>query len=186
MKIDGSAVRTGMVVEYKGRLRMVVYHQIGTPGNLRSFNQVELKDIKTGTKSNERLSSDEKVERVHLDERPYQYLFMDGDNLTLMDKESYEQIFVNKEMAGDQLVFLKDGMDIAVCSYEGGIISVKLPEKVEMEIVESEPVVKGQTASSSYKPAILENGVRIMVPPHIGAGTRVLVDTQERTYLGRA
>lgn len=186
MKIDGSAIRTGMVIEHKNRLCLVTNHQIGTPGNLRSFNQVEMKDIKTGTKSNERFGSSDKVERVRLDEKTYQYLFMDGDNLTLMDNETYEQIYVHKDLAGAQIAFLQDGMSIVVQSHEGDIISVRLPEKVEMKIVESEPVVKGQTASSSYKPAILENGLRILVPPHIEAGTRVVVDTQEIAYVKRA
>ena len=186
MKIDGSAIRAGMVIEHKNRLCLVTNHQIGTPGNLRAFNQVEMKDIKTGTKSNERFSSVEKVERVRLDEKTYQYLYMDGDNLTLMDNETYEQIYVNKSLAGPQIAFLKDGMPITIQSYESDVISLRMPEKVEMLIVESEPVVKGQTASSSYKPAILENGLRILVPPHIEVGTRVVVDTQEIAYIGRA
>lgn len=186
MRIDGSAVRAGMVVEYQAKLWLVVKHEIRTPGNLRAFNQVELKDIQNGTKNNIRLSSSESVERVQLSQRPCNFLYADDDMLTFMDNESFEQILLPKELVGERLPFLQDNMTVDIETYEGKPISVSLPEKVIMTVVEADPVVKGQTASSSYKPAILENGVRILVPPHIAVGTRVWVNTGTLEYLERA
>jgi len=186
MKIDGSAIRPGMVLEYNGKLVLVTNIKIGTPGNLRSFNQVEMKDVKTGNKSNYRFGSDEKVDRVQLDQKEFQYLYPEGEMLVFMDNESFEQIHMNKEMVGEALPFLQENMNVMIESYEGEPLSVALPETVIMEIVETEPVVKGQTASSSYKPAKLSNGVRVMVPPFIDAGTRVVVNTSDSSYVERA
>jgi len=186
MKIDGSAVRMGMVIEWQDKLWQVVKHEIRTPGNLRSFNQVELKDIKTGTKNTPRFASDEKIERVQLDSKQCNFLYEDGDMLTFMDNENYEQISLPKELVGPALPFLKDGMTVDIETYEGRPLSVALPQKVTMKIVEADPVVKGQTATSSYKPAILENGVRVMVPPFIPAGETIVVDTTTLEYVERA
>jgi elongation factor P len=186
MKIDGSAIRPGMVLEYNGKLVLVTNIKIGTPGNLRSFNQVEMKDIKSGNKSNYRFGSDEKVDRVQLDQKEFQYLYPEGDMLVFMDNENFEQIHMNKTLVGDSLPFLQENMNVTIESYEGEPLSVALPETVVMEIVETEPVVKGQTAASSYKPATLTNGVRIMVPPFIETGTRVVVHTVNADYVERA
>lgn len=186
MRIDGSAVRMGMVIEYEGKLKLVVKHEIRTPGNLRSFNQVELKDVLSGTKQNVRLSSSESVDRVSLEQHPYNFLFAEGDTLTFMNNESYEQITLPSDMLGDSLPFLQDGMTVTIETYEGKPISIQLPSRVTMTIVEADPVVKGQTASSSYKPALLENGVRVMVPPFIPSGERIVVDTMSLEYVERA
>lgn len=186
MKIDGSAVRMGMVIEWENKLWLVVKHEIRTPGNLRSFNQVELKDIKTGTKNTPRFSSSEKIERVSLDSRTCNFLYADGNELTFMDNESYEQFTIQKDFLGDLAAFLQDGMTVAVETYEGRPLSIKLPPKVAVKIVEADPVVKGQTVSSSYKPAVLENGVRVMVPPFIPAGETIMVDTSTLEYVERA
>ncbi len=186
MKIDGSAIRPGMVLEYNGRLVLVTTIKIGTPGNLRAFNQVEMKDIKTGAKTNYRFGSDEKVDRVQLEQKEYQYLYAEGDMLIFMDNENYEQIHMNKELVGEAMPFLQENMNVTIESYEGEPLSVALPETVILEIVETEPVVKGQTAASSYKPAMLANGVRVMVPPFIDTGTRIVVNTRELTYVERA
>lgn len=186
MKIDGSAIRPRMVLEYNGRLVLVTNIKIGTPGNLRSFNQVEMKDIKTGTKTNYRFGSDEKVERVQLDQKEYQYLYPEDDMLVFMNNENYEQIHMHKDMVGDGMAYLQENMNVMIESYEGEPLSVTLPDTVILEITETEPVVKGQTAASSYKPAILTNGVRIMVPPFIETGTRVVVNTAEGSYVERA
>jgi elongation factor P len=186
MKIDGGAVRMGMVIEWQDKLWLVVKHEIRTPGNLRSFNQVELKDIKTGTKNTPRFASDEKIERVSLDSRSCNFLFADGDLLTFMDNESYEQFSLPKELVGPSLPFLQDGMTVEMETYEGKPLSVTLPQRVTMKIVEADPVVRGQTAASSYKPAILENGVRVMVPPFIPAGESIVVDTGTLEYVERA
>jgi elongation factor P len=186
MKVNGSAIRAGMVVEYEKKLWLVVKHEIRTPGNLRSFNQVEMKDIKSGTKTNTRLRADEMLERVSLSQRDYQYLYEDGDNLVFMDQEHFEQINLPKEFLGDRVAFLQDGMIVKVEMHETMPIGVALPESVILEITETEPVVKGQTASSSYKPATMENGLRVMVPPFITAGEKIVVNTNELTYVERA
>ncbi|MBV8939915.1 MAG: elongation factor P [Alphaproteobacteria bacterium] len=186
MRVDGSAVRMGMVIEYQGKLWLVVKHEIRTPGNLRAFNQVEIRDIITGTKNNIRLSSSESVERVSLSQRDCTFLYAEGDMLTFMDSETFDQFLLPKELLGDSLPFLQDNMTVSVETYEGKPISVQMPEKATLTIVEADPVVKGQTASSSYKPAILENGVRILVPPFIGAGERVVVNIADAAYVERA
>ena len=186
MRVDGGAVRAGMVLEFENKLWMVTSHEIRTPGNLRSFNQVEMKDLKSGNKRGLRLRPDEGMERVTLDQRKFQYLFRDGDTLTFMDEENYEQITMQADYLGERVAFLQDGMVVQVELHEATPIGVKLPEQVTLEIVEADPVVKGQTASSSYKPAKLENGVRVMVPPFIGTGDRIVVNTTDLTYVERA
>ena len=186
MKINGNAIRPGMIIEHQTRLWVARRTMHTQPGKGGAYLQVELKDIRTGTKLNERFRASEAVERVRLDEKEYQYLYADGDMLTLMDQETYEQINVPRDLAGDAAVFLQDGMTVTVSSYEEEPLSVELPESVILEVTETEPTVKGQTAAASYKPALLENGVRIMVPPHIETGTRVVVMTADQTYLERA
>ena len=175
-----------MVIEYQGKLWLVIRHEIRTPGNLRSFNQVEMKDIKTGTKTNTRLGGGDKVEQVRLDRKAYQYLYAEGNDLVLMDNESYEQIHIKKEFIGEAIKFLQDGMEVMVEIYENQPITIDLPEQVTLKINETEPVVKGQTSAGSYKPAILENGVRVMVPPFINSGDRIVVSTADSSYIERA
>ena len=186
MKINGNAIRPGNVIEHKGRLWRAVKIQHTQPGKGGAYLQVELKDIRDGTKLNERFRSSEDVERVRLDQRPFQFLFADGDLLTFMDSETYDQVTLASDMVGDPAVFLQDGMEVTIESYENEPISVLLPDTVVMEVVEADPVVKGQTAASSYKPGVLENGVRVMVPPHIETGTRIVVNTADSTYMERA
>jgi len=186
MKISGNAIRPGNIIQHKNRLWVAVRTQHTQPGKGGAYLQVELKDIRDGTKLNERFRSSESVERVRLDEKPYQFLYEEGDLISVMDTETFDQIQLPKEILGDAAPFLKDGMVITVVSHEGEVVGAELPEQVTMEITEADPVVKGQTASSSYKPAVLENGVRIMVPPHIESGTRVVVNTADGTYIERA
>ncbi len=186
MKISGNAIRPGNVIEHKNRLWRAVKIQHTQPGKGGAYLQVELKDIRDGTKLNERFRSSEDVERVRLDQKDYQFLFADGDMLTFMDNDTYEQISLNKDLVGEPVVFLQEGMTVTIESYEDEPISVMLPDTVTMQITEADPVVKGQTASSSYKPAVLENGSRIMVPPHIESGTRVVVNTADASYVERA
>ena len=186
MKIDGVAIRIGNVLEHNNRLWVVTKTQHVKPGKGGAFNQVEMKDVKTGTKLNERFRSDETVERVRLDQIDYQYLYAEGDKLHFMHQESLEQVELNADILGDRLPFLQEGMKVIVESYEDDPISIEIPEHVTLEITETEPVVKGQTASSSYKPAILSNGVRIMVPPFINVEDKVVVNTTEATYVERA
>lgn len=188
MKIDGVSIRIGNVLQHKGdRLWVVTKTQHTQPGKGGAYMQVEMKDIRDGTKLNERFRSDEKVERVRLDQQEYQYLYSDEDLLHFMDQNTYEQISLNTSvMEEQQRAFLQDGMVVEIESYEGDPISVSLPAHVTCEIVEADAVVKGQTASSSYKPAVLDNGVKIMVPPFITSGTRVVVHTETGEYVERA
>ena len=149
--------------------------------------QVELKDVRDGTKLNERFRSGEDVERVRLDQRTYQFLYAEGaDTYTFMDNENYEQITLPSEFLGEQAAFLQENMTVTIESYEGSPIGVTLPDTVVMTIVEADPVVKGQTATSSYKPAVVDNGMRVMVPPHVESGTRIVVNTADSSYVERA
>ena len=187
MKISGNAIRPGYVIKHQNRLWVAVKIQHTQPGKGGAYLQVELKDIQGGTKMNERFRSSEDVERVRLDEHEYQFLYNDGSDYSFMDTETFEQITLPKEIVGEEAVqFLQENMTVTVVSHEGVTIGVNLPDTVVMRIVEADPVVKGQTATSSYKPAILENGVRIMVPPHIESGIRVVVNTADATYVERA
>ena len=186
MKIDGNGIRPGNVIEHKGGLWRAVKIQHTQPGKGGAYLQVELKNLKDGTKLNERFRSSERVERVRLEQKDYQFLYADGDLLTFMDSQTYEQISLNKDDVGDPVVFLQDGMAVQIELYEDQPLGVRLPETVELAVTETEPVVKGQTASSSYKPALLENGVRVMVPPFVDPGDRVVVNTEDRSYAKRA
>jgi len=187
MKINGNAIRPGNIIEHQGRLWRAVKIAHTQPGKGGAYLQAELKEIRDGTKLNERFRASETVERVRLDQKQYQFLFADGEDYTFMDNETYEQITLNIEFIGeDAAKFLQDGMTVMIESYEESPIGVELPETVVMKIVEADAVVKGQTASSSFKPAIIENGVRVMVPPHIESGTRIVVNTADATYVERA
>jgi elongation factor P len=186
MKISGNEIRPGNVLEHKGRIWMAVKAEHVKPGKGPAYQQVELKDLVDGTKLNERFRAAETVERVRLEERAYQFLYQDGDHLNLMDQESFEQVAIDQGLIGDRLSFLQEGMTVSVQSYEGRPLMAWLPETVVLEVVEADPVVKGQTAAASYKPAVLENGVRVMVPPHIETGTRVVVNIAMASYVERA
>jgi elongation factor P len=186
MKISGVEIRPGMILEHKDKLWVAVKTMHTKPGKGGAYMQVELKGVREGTKLNERFRSSESVERVRLDDHDYQFLFAEGDTLTFMDGETFEQIALPRSLVGDQAVFLQDGMVVKISSYEGSPLSVELPETVVCLIEETDAVVKGQTAAASYKPARLDNGVRVMVPPHIGAGERIVVNTADATYRERA
>jgi len=187
MKINGNAIRPGMVIEHQGRLWRAVKIQHTQPGKGGAYLQVELKDLQSGTKLNERFRSSETVERARLEQKDYQFLFADGDTYTFMDTDTYDQIALNGDMIGeDQIVYLQDGMMVTIESYEDSPIGVQLPATVTLAIAEADAVVKGQTASSSYKPAVLENGVKTLVPPHIEAGTKIVVNTDDGSYVERA
>ena len=186
MKIDGNAIRPGMVIEHQGGLWRAVKIAHTQPGKGGAYLQVELKNLEDGTKLNERFRSAASVERVRLDEKHYQYLYSEGGLHTIMDTETYDQITVSDELIGEAAVFLQDGMTVTVMSHEGRPISIELPAHATLEVVEADPVVRGQTAAASYKPAMLENGVRVSVPPFVETGTRIVVHTSERTYVERA
>ncbi len=185
MKINGNEIRPAMSSSMMAvcGLRLRPMRSSGKGG---AYNQVELKNLITGTKLNERFRAAETVERVRLEQKDFSFLYEQGEALVFMDTESYEQLELLKDFVGDRAAFLQDGMMVTVELYEEKPIGIRLPEQVTLAIVEADPVVKGQTAASSYKPAILENGIRILVPPFIESGERVIVDTSELTYISRA
>ncbi|OAI42617.1 elongation factor P [Rhizomicrobium sp. SCGC AG-212-E05] len=185
-KISGNEVRPGTMIEHQGRLWMAVKSQSVKPGKGGAYNQVELKDIESGTKLNERFRSSEMVEEIHLDKKDFQFLYANGDMLTFMDMENYEQIELARDFVGDQADFLQDGMKTLVQMYESKPIGIKLPVQVTLTIAEADPVLKGGTAAPSYKTAVLENGLKIQVPPFIGAGEKIIVSTEDGTYVRRA
>lgn len=186
MKINGNEIRPGNVIEHKGGLWTAVKTDHVKPGKGGAFAQVELKNLIDGSKLNERFRASESVERIRLEQKEYQFLYADGDMLVFMDTETYDQIQLSTDFVGARAQFLQDGMAVTVEAHEGRPIGVALPDQVTLEITETEPTVKGQTAASSYKPAILENGTRIMVPPFIAVGEKIVVDTAEIAYVKRA
>jgi elongation factor P len=186
MKINGNEIRPGNVIRHNDSLWVAVKLQHVKPGKGGAFAQVELKNLLNGSKLNERFRSSETVERVRLEQSDYQFLFEADGMLTFMNTENYEQIELDADFVGDRKAFLQDGMMVVVESFEDKPIGVRLPDQVTLEVRETEPVVKGQTAASSNKPAMLENDVRIMVPPFVEAGDRIVVNTEELTYLKRA
>jgi len=186
MKISGVDIRPGNILEYENGLWKVAKIQHTQPGKGGAYMQVEMKNLVDGRKTNVRFRSADTVEKVRLDTKDFQFLFADGDAFVFMDQETYDQINLDAELLGDEAAFLQDGMQVTLEMYEDRPISVQLPDQIEATIVEADAVVKGQTASSSYKPAILDNGVRVMVPPHISSGTRIVVDVYAREYVRKA
>jgi elongation factor P len=186
MKISGVDIRPGNILEYERGIWKVAKIQHTQPGKGGAYMQVEMKNLQDGRKTNVRFRSADTVERVRLDTKEFQYLYHDGDMLVFMDNDTYEQISLPDDLLGDAAAFLQDGMEVTLELWDEKPISVQLPDQVEATIVEADAVVKGQTASSSYKPALLDNGVRVMVPPHIESGTRIVVDVYERTYVRKA
>ena len=186
MKIQGNEIRPGNVIQHQDTIWVAVKTQHVKPGKGGAFAQVEMKNLIDGRKLNERFRATETVERVRLEQKDYQYLYEQGDALVFMDLETYEQLELQKDFVGERAVFLQDGMSVTVESHEGRPIGIQLPDQVTLEVSETEPHIKGQTVSSSYKPAVLENGVRTDVPPFVGVGDRIIVDTNEITYVKRA
>ncbi|MCF8473742.1 MAG: elongation factor P [Emcibacter sp.] len=186
MKIDGNSIRPGNVIEHQGGLWLAVKTQHTQPGKGGAYLQVELKNLRDGRKLNERFRSSEKVEQVRLEQTDYSYLYEIDGMYTFMDLETYEQIELNADIIGDQSDYLQDGMIVTIESYEGSPLSIRLPPNVILEIMETEPVVKGQTASSSFKPAVTDNGCRVMVPPFVNVGDKIVVNTEDGSYIERA
>lgn len=186
MKINAINIRHGNVLEYNDKLWVVLKSDIMQPGKGASVVQVEMRDIASGNKANVRFRTQETIEKAHVEAVDYQFLYLEGDDYHFMNNESFEQITINKELIGDSAVYLKDGMTCSVAMHETGPLNVTLPDTASFEIAEADPVVKGQTASSSYKPALLENGAKVMVPPHIEAGTRIVIKTEDGSYVERA
>lgn len=185
-KINGNEIRPGNVLEHEGGLWGAVKVDHVKPGKGGAFAQVELKNLRDGRKLNERFRSADKVERVRLDQKDQQFLFETDDMLTFMDSETYEQIALPADILGDRRPFLQDGMTVKIEYYGEEALHVSLPQKVVCKVVETEPVVKGQTAANSFKPAILDNGVRVMIPPFVAQDEDIVVNTETFEYAERA
>jgi len=185
-KINGNQIAPGAVIEHDGGLWVAVKTNSVKPGKGGAFNQVELKNLIDGRKLNERFRSDATVEAIDLELKDFSFLYAEGESLVFMDLESYEQIELASDFVGERAAFLQDGMKVTLQMHEARPISIKFPAHVTLQIVEADPVVRSQTATSSYKPAKLENGLRVLVPVFIEAGERIVVDTNEVTYMRRA
>ena len=186
VKVIASSLRKGNVVELDGKLYVVLTAQNFHPGKGTPVTQVDMRRIADGVKVSERWRTTEQVERAHVDERAYDFLYEDGEGFHFMEPESYEQVVAPADMVGDQKAYLQEGMRLFLQVFNGVPIAMTLPQRITVEITETEPVVKGQTASSSYKPATVDNGLRVMVPPHIGVGTRIVINTEDNSYVERA
>ncbi|MGD0190774.1 MAG: elongation factor P [Rhizomicrobium sp.] len=185
-KIAGNEIRPGAMISHDGGLWMAVKCQAVKPGKGGAYNQVELKNVVTGTKLNERFRADEAVEEIYLEKKDFQFLYASGDRLTFMDIATYDQIEIDRDFVGEQAQFLQDGMKVLVQVYEDKPIGIKLPQQVTLEVTEADAVMRGGTAAPSYKGAVLENGMKIQVPPFINAGTKIVVSTEDGTYVRRA
>lgn len=185
-KINGNEIRPGNVLEHDGGLWAAVKVSHVKPGKGGAFAQVEMKNLRDGRKLNERFRSEDKVERVRLDQKDQQFLYESDGKLVFMDSETFEQTELDAELLGDRRPFLQDGMTATIEYYGEEALSVSIPQKVTCTVAETEPVVKGQTAANSYKPAILDNGVRIMIPPFVGEGEQIIVNTEMFEYSERA
>jgi elongation factor P len=186
VKTIASQLRKGNVVDMGGHLYVVLTAQNFHPGKGTPVTQVDMRRISDGVKVSERWKTTDSVERANVDEREYAFLYEDGEGFHFMEPQTYEQLTVSADVVGDSKAFLSDGIKVFVKTHNDVAIALELPQKVVVEIVETEPVMKGQTASSSYKPAIVDNGVRVMVPPHIGVGTRIVINTDDLSYVERA
>ena len=187
MKIDGNQIKVGNIIEHKGKLWKVIKTQHTQPGKGGAYLQVELKNIINGTKLNYRFRSSETVEKARIDEKDFQFLYKDTTGFHFMDSETYEQIILNNKVISDfQEKFLKENMPIKIEFYEEEAVSLKLPETINLSVTETESVIKGQTATSSYKPATLENNFKTLVPPHISIGDNLVINTSDGSYVEKA
>ena len=186
VKVIASSLRKGHVVEQDGKLHVVLTAENVHPGKGNSVTNVNMRRIVDGVKVIGRWRTVEMVERAEVDEREYQFLYHDGEGYHFMEPTTYEQLAVPEDVIGEQGAYLQDGMKVYLKTFNGVAIAIELPARVTLEITETEPVVKGQTASSSFKTAVLSNGTKTMVPPHIGVGTRVVVMTEDGSYVERA
>lgn len=185
-KMQANQMRAGMVIEFEGQRYTIIKQNIMIPGKGNAIIQVDMRNIKTGAKKDQRWRTADTVERLQTEDKEFTYSYIDGSNLVLMDPETFEQTMVPQEILGDRLPFLQENMTVNVKLIEGEPVSMDLPETIVLEVVEADPVVKGQTASSSYKPAVMSNGAKVMVPPFITAGEKIVVKTADGTYYERA
>ncbi|MDF2095175.1 elongation factor P [Aquibaculum arenosum] len=186
MKVNASALRNGNVVEMDGKLYVILKADNIQPGKGTPVTQLEMRRISDGVKTSERFRTTEQVERAFIEENDFQFLYDEGEAFAFMQTETFEQVSVPKDVMGDQGVYLQEGMVVQISLHEGVPVSVSLPQRVILEVTETEPVIKNQTATSSYKPAMLSNGMRTGVPPHISVGQRIVVNTADGSYMERA
>jgi elongation factor P len=186
VKVIASQVRKGNVLEVDGQLYVVLSAENFHPGKGTPTTQIDMRRISDGVKVSQRYKTTEQVERAFIEDMDYQYLFKDGDHFTFMNGENFEQITVAADVVGDQAPFLQENMTVRLSLFDGVAVAIELPQRVTLEVVDTEPAMKGQTAASSYKPAMLSNGVRTNVPPHIAPGTRIVVQTADGSYVERA
>jgi elongation factor P len=186
VKVIASSIRKGQIVEVDGQLYTVLSAESFFPGKGTPTTQIDMRRISDGVKTTQRYRTTEQVERAHVEESEHSYLFKDGDHYVFMNPENFEQVTVSGDVIGDQAAYLQEGMPCNISVHEGIAVSIELPQKVTLEVMETEPTVKGQTASSSYKPAMLSNGLRTLVPGHIVPGTRIVVMTADGAYVERA
>jgi elongation factor P len=186
VSVIASSIRKGNVVEKDGKLYVVLTAENIHPGKGTPVTQLEMRRISDGVKVNERYKTTDSLEKAFVEERTYQYLYKDGDHDVFMDPETFDQIHVGADVIGDRQPYLQENMEVRIQSYNGTPIAMELPARLTFEVAETEPVVKGQTASGSFKPAVLSNGVRTMVPTHITVGTRIVVQTDDGSYVERA
>ncbi len=183
MKVIASSLRKGNIVDINGKLYVILSAENIHPGKGTPVTQLDMRRISDGVKISERYRTTEQVERAYVEDREYQFLYRDGDGYHFMNSENYDQVTVPPDIIGDQVAYLAEGMKVMLSVHEGVPVAIQLPQRAVLEVVETEPTMKGQTASSSYKPAILSNGARTMVPPHISAGTRIVVMTADGSYV---
>ena len=186
MKINGNEIKPGNIIQHNNCIWVAVKTSHVKPGKGGAFAQVELKKIPEGTKLNERFRASETVERLRLENKTYQYLYTEGTLASFMDKETYEQIEISTDFLGEKILLLQDGMDVEIESHEEVPINIAFPDQITLKVIETEPTVKGQTAAASYKPAELENGLRIMVPPFVQVDENIIINTEDLTYVKRA
>ena len=185
-KVIASSLRKGNVVDVDDKLYVVLSAQNIHPGKGTPVTQLDMRRISDGVKVSERYRTTEQVERAHVEDREHTFLYEDAEGFHFMNPETYDQLVMSKDDIGDQAVYLQEGMSVRLSVHNGLPIAIELPQRVTLEVVETEPTMKGQTASSSYKPATLSNGARTLVPPHIAAGTRVVIMTEDGSYVERA
>jgi elongation factor P len=186
LKVIASQIRKGNVVDVDGQLYVVLSAENFHPGKGTPTTQIDMRRISDGIKTSQRYKTTEQVERAFVEDHDFQYLFQDGDGFTFMNAETFDQVHVSADIVGDMAPYLQENMTVKISLHEGVPIAIELPQRVTLEVVETEPTMKGQTASSSYKPAILSNGVRTLVPGHIVPGTRIIVMTADGSYAERA
>jgi len=186
LKVIASQIRKGNVVDVDGKLYVILSAENFHPGKGTPTTQIDMRRISDGVKVSQRYKTTEQLERAFVDDHDYQYLYEDGDGFTFMNGENFEQVSVPKSIVGDYAPYLQENMTVKLSLHEGTPIAIELPQRVTLEVVDTEPAMKGQTATSSYKPAVLSNGVRTNVPPHIAPGTRIVVMTEDGSYVERA